>query len=331
MASQAFENLRGLYFLMPFHLPISPLQIISEHPGEARGISLFIKRDDLLHPEIQGSKARKLAALFPQVKISHPGGVLTFGGAFSNHLHAVAVAGRIFGTPTFGILRGEYADFQNPTLRACQENGMTLLRWPKVRYDACKDQASDLISNEFPQCFFLPEGGNTPQAAEACTAISKEITAQLPTACLGKPLYLCTPAGTGCTASGIVAGLEAPNSQVLIFPVSSHGFSRQTILRLGAGIGLQGSDLEQRFSIVPNYIFGGFAKLHPPALEFARSFFRETNILLDPIYTAKMMFGIFDLLAQGGFAPDSTVVALHTGGMQGWSGFRARFGEAGSV
>ncbi len=312
---------------MPFKLPISPLSRITNHPGIDRGISLFIKRDDLLHPEIQGSKGRKLSAMYPMLQQAFPGGIVTFGGAFSNHLHAVATFGRIFGIPTTGLLRGEHVDFQNPTLRYCQENGMTLHGLSKTKYDRSKQLEDQTLSLEFPNSYCLPEGGNTPQAVAACMTISTEITAQLPSDLAGQALYLCTPAGTGCTAAGIIAGLSLPNSRVLIFPVSSHGLSLETISEL-----LPDSvHVKSRFELIHDYTFGGFAKLNLPVMAFARSFFQQTNILLDPIYTAKMLFGVFDKLAHGDFAAGSTVVVLHTGGLQGWEGFSTRYGAAGSI
>jgi 1-aminocyclopropane-1-carboxylate deaminase len=311
---------------MRFKLPISPLEQIAEHPGKAQGISLFIKRDDLLHPEIQGSKGRKLGAVLPMIRESFPEGLVTLGGAFSNHLHAVAVAGRLFGIPTVGLLRGEYADLENPTLLFCQENGMRLHRLPKSQYDASREMGSTWLSNEYPNHYFLPEGGNTPQAVAACMDIPVEIAAQLPEDSSNSPIYLCTPAGTGCTAAGIVAGLTMPNSHALIFPVSSQDFDPETILRL---LPVR-ADMEKRFNIICDYTFGGFAKLHPPVMDFVRRFYQETNILPDPIYTAKMLYGVFDLLSNDHFPQGSTVVVLHTGGMQGWEGFMARYGKAGA-
>lgn len=312
---------------MSFSLPVSPLTLISGHPGKARGISLFIKRDDLLHPEIEGSKGRKLAAVLPQIKELYPEGLVTFGGAFSNHLHAVAVAGRIFGIRTLGILRGEYADLQNPTLLACQVNGMELIRWPKAKYDAFKEQGAPPLEPEFKDRFFLPEGGNTPEAVAACMAIPKEMLHQLPIECAGRPLFICTPAGTGCTAAGIVAGLHAPNAEVLIFPVSSHHFDDATIRALLP----KGSGAAPSFRLVHEYTFGGFARLHPPVMDFVRRFYQQTNILPDPIYTGKMLFGVYDKLEKAAFPEESTVVVLHTGGLQGWAGFQQRFGQAGIV
>ncbi len=315
-------------------LPISPLEAIAEHPGKEAGICLFVKRDDLLHPDIQGNKWRKLAPVLAKIKETHPGGIITFGGPFSNHLQAVAAAGRVFDIPTFGIVRGKHADSNNPTLRAAWHNGMMLFPVSKQEYDACKHRGEELISPEFPQYYILPEGGATDLAVESCTAIAREITAQLyqhnPNLQPPTPLYICTPAGTGCTAAGLVDGLKFKTGKVLVFPVVNKDFDSKTILKLLAEARLRSlaemAELERRFSIIRDYEFGGFAKKHPPVLDFVRSFKEQTGILLDPIYTAKMMFGIFDMLVKGDFLPGSTVVAVHTGGLQGWEGFNERYG-----
>jgi 1-aminocyclopropane-1-carboxylate deaminase/D-cysteine desulfhydrase-like pyridoxal-dependent ACC family enzyme len=312
----------------------SPLQQVAEHPGNARGIRLFVKRDDLLHPQICGSKWRKLAAVLPIVKSAYQGGIVTLGGPFSNHLHAVAAAGQIFEFPTFGIVRGAHANLQNPTLSACRQNGMALFPTSKSDYEALKALPATFFSEKFRDSYFLPEGGSTPEAVRACADIPQEIIAQLAAendAARQTPLYICVPAGTGCTVAGIVAGLAAQNGRTLIFPVENQGVDEESILRLVRTFRDAEADFVQRFDLVRDYVFGGFAKLHPPMMDFTRAFFRQTGILLDPIYTSKMMFGVFDLLAKNHFPPGSTVVALHTGGLQGWEGFRARYGAAGSV
>ncbi len=306
---------------LPF--PISPLQLIAEHPGLRRGISLYLKRDDLLNPLIQGSKARKLAAVIPLVQAAYPGGIATFGGAFSNHLHAVAAAGRIFDFPTIGVLRGEHLDLQNPTLRFCQENGMQLVPISKKQYDLDKKEGFESLKARFPSTYILPEGGNIPAAVEACKAISEEIMTQLPPAFREQPFYCCVPAGTGCTAAGVLGGIQG--GQVVVFPVSSHDFGPETILNLLP----EGAAMAPKLRLVHDYNLGGFAKFHSPVMAFVRAFHAATNILLDPVYTAKMLFGVFDMLAKGDFADNSTVVVLHTGGLQGWAGFEARYGAAG--
>jgi 1-aminocyclopropane-1-carboxylate deaminase/D-cysteine desulfhydrase-like pyridoxal-dependent ACC family enzyme len=286
----------------------------------------------LLHPHIQGNKWRKLAPVLKMLQQSDYSGIVTFGGPFSNHLQAVAAAGRLYGIPTVGIVRGKYADPDNPTLQAARSDGMLLLPVSKVEYDAFKDHGAKWIERHFPRHYILPEGGATAAAVENCAAIPREIVAQLQQYQVpaDAPLYICTPAGTGSTSAGIVEGFTACKGQVLVFPVVSRGFDAPAILQLLDAVRKRSQDetaaLERRFDIVRDYEFGGFAKKHPPVIDFLRVFREQTGILLDPVYTAKMMYGIDDMLALGFFPPGSTVVALHTGGLQGWEGFRQRYG-----
>lgn len=308
---------------MTFEIPVSPIQRIAEHPGVPRGISLYIKRDDLLHPEICGSKWRKLAAVLPLIARDYPGGIVTFGGAFSNHLQAVAAAGEIFGIKTFGIVRGQSADPGNPTLRDCQARGMQILALPKSEYDAVKNNLSLLAKLRLSNCFLLPEGGASAEAVAACARIPQEISTQI-TLAGEQSVHLCVPAGTGCTAAGIAAGIRAaPFMRALVFPVSAQGVSEGSIQQMAnMGTAPQSGQID----VVTDYIFGGFAKFHAPVIAFANKFFSDNGILLDPIYTAKMMHGVFDLLGKNYFPAGSIVVALHTGGQQGWAGFCQRYG-----
>lgn len=297
-------------------MPPSPLQLLPEHPGADAGIRLYVKRDELLHPVVQGNKWRKLAPVLPVVEADFPGGIVTFGGPFSNHLQAVAAAGRAFGIATTGIVRGQHADPGNPTLSAARADGMTLRLIAKKDYDALKNDP-ETLRRDYPGACILPEGGATRQAAENCAAISREIIEQL-TLPDEAPLFICTPAGTGCTAAGVVQGFGERAGQVLVFPVVNHGFDAAQILRF---LPENASEFVPRFRIIPDYEFGGFAKQHPVLLDFVERFHQTTGILPDPVYTAKMFFGVFDLLSRGFFPPESTVVMLHTGGLQGWAGF----------
>ncbi|HAD10813.1 MAG TPA: 1-aminocyclopropane-1-carboxylate deaminase [Saprospirales bacterium] len=307
---------------MLLHLPVSPLQQITGHPGADKDIQLFVKRDDLLHPDIQGSKARKLAPLLDLVKQHFPDGIITFGGAFSNHLHAVAIAGQLFDIPTVGILRGNYVDVQNPTLKICAAHGMTLIPLSKTLYASRKQDHYQYWREVYPKAYILPEGGNTLDAVLHCTNISAEILAQLPPESLNRPLHICTPAGTGCTAAGVAAGMPASKGSTWIFPVSSDGLELATIRQLLPANLLEVPDIRW----VPDYICGGFARWDQNVMDFARHFHQQTGIMADPVYTAKMFYGIYDLLKKGAFQEGSCLVALHTGGQQGWAGFQHRFG-----
>jgi 1-aminocyclopropane-1-carboxylate deaminase/D-cysteine desulfhydrase-like pyridoxal-dependent ACC family enzyme len=307
---------------MLLHLPVSPLQQITGHPGADKDIQLFVKRDDLLHPDIQGSKARKLAPVLDLARQHFPDGIITFGGAFSNHLHAVAIAGHLFDIPTVGILRGTYVDVQNPTLKTCADHGMTLIPLPKATYASHKQDDYGYWRASYPKAYILPEGGNTPDAVLHCTNISAEILAQLPPESLNRPLHICTPAGTGCTAAGVAAGLPASKGSTWVFPASSDNLEWETIRQLLPPGMLETPDIRW----IPDYICGGFARWDQNVMDFVHPFHQQTGIMPDPVYTAKMLYGIFDLLTKGAFQEGSCIVALHTGGQQGWAGFQHRFG-----
>lgn len=297
----------------------SPLQQL---PSPGRGVSLFIKRDDQLHPQVEGSKLRKLAPVIAAARDRFPQGIVTPGGAFSNHLHAVAAAGAFWGFQHTGLIRGEHVDLQNPTLRFCAEKGMRLIPVPKAAFDALLRAPEAWMKGHFPEACFLPMGGNTPEAVESCSQISREITEQLvQLAPQGfSRVYLCVPAGTGCTAAGVIAGMNESDMETLVFPVSTQGVDRDSVEKL-LGVARGGKP----FRFIMDYIFGGFARFQPEVVAFTQHFYEKNGILLDPVYTAKMCFGVHDMLANGSFPEGSAVVMLHTGGMQGWQGFTQRY------
>lgn len=200
---------------------------------------------------------------------------------------------------------------------------MTLYPIARSRYDAGKDAGGSFFSEEFPDCFFLPEGGNTAAGSGILCGDPRRnrYNWRNSTQIADNLLYLCTPAGTGCTAAGIVAGLRSPLSEVLIFPVSRHGLDEPIIRNLPPAQASTTLGLKTRFSLLYDYTFGGFANYFRYGL--CRSFYQQTNILLDPVYTAKMCSQFFDLLEKGHFQEGSTIVVLHTGGQQGWDGFSA--------
>lgn len=300
---------------------LSPLQFLAKHPGIDLNIRLFIKRDDLLEPEIQGNKWRKLQLLLQSETFGLERGITTFGGPFSNHLYAVAAAGKRFGFPTAAIVRGMYDDPVNPTLAHARACGMQLYFVPKKVYDEGPGavQIQDII-RLFPNNYVLPEGGSTVLGVHGCASVGLEILQQIPHV---NNLIVCVPAGTGCTAAGLIAGL-AGKGRVLVFPATTVNLDRDRIL---SHLEEAGHLRYDNFEIISDYTFAGFAQLSAELMVFTQQFYTQYQVMLDPIYTAKMFYGIFDLLERQYFSRDAQIVAVHTGGLQGWNGFRHRFGE----
>ena len=201
---------------------LSPLTRIPLPSGLSPGIRLYLKRDDLLHPVIQDNKWRKLEPALKQLQGEGRPGILTFGGPFSNHLHAVAAAGKAFGIKTTGIVRGTSADLNNFTLAYARSCGMELLPVSKKDFDE-KGSMTQAIMRQYPDYLYLPEGGATPAAAANCKRLAFEIAQQLEeqdTKAFQYPIFLAVPAGTGCTAAGLAAGWQFPGT-ILVFPAAS--------------------------------------------------------------------------------------------------------------
>lgn len=296
----------------------APLQLLSDPLLRAKGITLYLKREDLLHPGIPGNKWRKLYYNLQEARRQGKTMLLTFGGAYSNHIAAVAAAGREFGFPTLGLIRGEEHLPLNPTLASAAAAGMELRYLDRESYRRKSDpEFLQALQGQYPQAWLLPEGGTNLLALQGCADIVADI---------GLPYdVLCCPAGTGGTLAGLVAGL-AGQKQVIGFPALKGGEGLvadiRALLQAYAGRDYPNWRLETA------YHFGGYAKMKPELLNFVRSFQQQHQVLLDPVYTAKMMYGLYDLVGQGHFAPGTTLVALHTGGVQGWAGFRERLGIA---
>lgn len=251
-----------------------------------------------MDPLISGNKWRKLKYNLIEMDRLGKKGIATFGGAYSNHLHAVAAAGQRFNFSTVGIVRGEEAKELSATLQECREMGMELHFVDREAYRSKTNSASvqDIFA-QFPDHFVVAEGGEGSLGEKGCVEIWEEIT--LPAD------YLCLACGTGTTLKGLVAG-NALKTRILGFPVLK-GISAYLPLTL--------NDCE----LFTDYHFGGYAKHTTQLIEFMKDFERETGIPLEQVYTGKMMYGLCDLILKGYFKKGSQVVALHTGGLQGRS------------
>lgn len=295
------------------------LRILSDSMFEKKGIQFFVKRDDLLHPEVSGNKWRKLKYNLIEAKKQNNRTLLTLGGAFSNHIAAVAAAGALFDFETIGIIRGEKIQPLNPTLAFAERCGMKLRYIDRAQYR--KRNQPEFVENlkkEYGDFYFLPEGGTNNLAMKGTAEIIDELARDLPQ----PPDFICIPVGTGGTAGGVIsqAAIKFPKTKIVCFPALKGDFIKNEIEFL-----LQRK--ENNWHLQTDYHFGGYAKWNNNLIGFINSFKTNFNIPLEPLYTGKMFFGIFDLTKKDFFPEGSTIVAVHTGGLQGIKGFNQRFGD----
>lgn len=273
-------------------------------------VSLYIKREDLIHPFISGNKYRKLKYNLMKAKEEGQTTLLTFGGAFSNHIAAVAFAGKEYGFKTIGVIRGEELSSktnENPTLSFAQQNGMNFLFETRENYRN-KDSENYInnLKSLFGNFYLIPEGGTNELAIQGCEEI---LTAEDNTFD-----YICCSVGTGGTISGLINASSA-HQKVIGFPALNGGFLKDEISKFADN---------KNWELIEDYTFGGYAKTSDELIEFINSFHYRTKIPLDPVYTGKMMFGIDDLIKKNYFPKGSKILAIHTGGLQGISGMNMK-------
>lgn len=303
---------------MKIHTP-TPLVRLQASFLKERKIQLWIKRDDLTHPHIQGNKWRKLQFNIAEAKRLHKKYLLTFGGAFSNHIYSTAAAGQHFEIKTIGIIRGERVLPLNPTLSFAEAQGMQLHFVDRKTY-RLKEKLLPELNIPLDGCFILPEGGTNQLAIKGCAELGDEILNQLDFT----PDYMCVSCGTGGTIAGLITS-QSFNTHILGFSALKGDFLKTEVQNLLDQFSSKES--YTNFSLQTDYHFGGYAKYKPSLIEFINQFKKDFQIQLDPIYTGKMFYGIFDLIEKGFFPDQSTIVAIHTGGLQGIEGFRQRFGN----
>ena len=288
-----------------------------EHPAaDAMGVELLVKRDDLIHPLIPGNKFRKLRYNLEAARAQGHDTILTFGGAFSNHLFATASAGALVGFETIGVVRGEEHLPLNPVLEHAVRCGMRLHYLDRVTYrDKHSDEVRERLEREFGDFYLLPEGGSNEEGVRGCSEIVSEV---------GVPFdYICCATGTGGTLAGLVAGLGATGTAVGFAVLKGGAFLADDVRRLVPAHA-------KRWRIETGYHFGGFARVTTELAQFMDGFAADFGIELDPIYTGKAFFGVLDLIERGAFPEGSRVVVLHTGGVprSHWEGLLPRLGQA---
>lgn len=293
----------GLAGLRP-RLP-SPLVELPDERFARHGVRLLLKRDDLIHPELPGNKWRKLA---PNLEAAAGAGrrtLLTFGGAYSNHLRATAAAGRLLGFATVGVVRGEeLADRPlNPSLRYCAASGMRLLFTDRATYRRKTEPEvlAGLVERAGGDCFVVPEGGSNGAAVLGCAELGRELR--------GMADVVGVACGTGGTLAGLAAGL-GEGQRAIGFPVLKGGFLGAEVERLQeeAFGGRRGTwRLDERFHC------GGYARTSPALDAFADDFTARHGLPLERLYVAKMLYGLTTLTEEGAFPRGTTAVAVITG------------------
>ena len=285
----------------------TPLTEIKDPVLAKAKVELFIKREDLIHPIVSGNKFRKLKYNLLEAQEQNHTTVLTFGGAYSNHIAATAMAGKLCGFKTIGIIRGEELGKNlsetlatNTTLQLAHTCGMQLEFVSRTNY-RLKD-SSDYISalrQRYGNFYLIPEGGTNTLAIRGCREILTREAASF--------THICCSVGTGGTLAGLVEE-SLPSQKIIGFPALKGNFLREEIAKY------------TNFSnwyLIKDYHFGGYAKVTAPLINFINSFYTSHKILLDPIYTGKLLFGIFHLVGSGYFSKNSRIFAVHTGGLQG--------------
>lgn len=293
---------------MSFDLELSVNQKI-EFPNEYE-VELFIKREDKIHPFISGNKYRKLKYNLQEARKLEYDTLLTFGGAYSNHIAAVAAAGNEFGVKTIGIIRGEelaYKINENPTLHFAKSQGMQFKFLSRSTYRD-KESKGFLIAlkEEFGNFYLVPEGGTNQLAVKGCEEILKEVDRVFD--------YVCCAVGTGGTISGLINATKE-NQKVLGFPALKGDFLSANISKFVS---------KNNWELITDYHFGGYAKVNKELIDFINQFNQAYNIPLDPIYTGKLMFGVIKMIEANYFKKNSKILVIHTGGLQGIPGMNKK-------
>jgi 1-aminocyclopropane-1-carboxylate deaminase len=263
---------------------------------------------------MSGNKWHKLKYNLQEARKQGKDTLLTFGGAYSNHIYAVAAAGKIFNYKSIGIIRGEEHLPLNPTLSFVSDNGMKIYYLDRASYR--KKNSPEIINQlqeKFGDFYLLPEGGTNDLAVKGCSEIIKSIDIEFD--------YICCPCGTGGTLAGLISGLNGNKFALGFAVLKGASFLKENVQSLLQN--LNGNSLKN-WDINLDYHFGGYARIDSLLLDFVNRFTSLTNIPIEPIYTGKMLFGIYDLASKAFFKEGSQIIALHTGGLQGLKGLSDR-------
>lgn len=285
-----------------------PNQFIESFPGD---IELWIKREDLLHPEVSGNKFRKLKYNLLEAQNLGVDTILSFGGAHSNHIAATAVAAEKFGIKSIGVIRGEELEMNkakwSPTLRLAANCGMQFYFVNREVYrEKDSEEFKTRLQEKFGDFYLLPEGGTNPLAIKGCEEILTPEDKKFD--------HIAVSVGTGGTLAGII-NASHDQQKVLGFPALKTDHFQDEVEDMVS---------KKNWELLTGFHFGGYAKVNARLIEFMNDFRKKYDILLDPVYTGKLVFGIFELIKNGYFPKHSRILLIHTGGLQGIEGMNQR-------
>ncbi|MBD3669806.1 MAG: 1-aminocyclopropane-1-carboxylate deaminase/D-cysteine desulfhydrase [Gammaproteobacteria bacterium] len=287
----------------------APIVYLCDPLLERHGVTVAVKREDLLHPLVSGNKWRKLKYNLLYARAEGFDTLLSFGGAYSNHIHALASAGRLMDFTTIGVIRGEEHDPLNPVLSHARREGMRLHFVSREEYRQRHDPRwQRALQAQLGHSFLIPEGGSNELALKGVAEIWDEVHEPFD--------YIATACGTGGTAAGLIR--SAPEAtRILAFAVLKGAeFLHRELERLAAGA-------KTNWRLLLDYHGGGYARLSADLVRFMDRFEARHGFMLDPVYTAKMMYGLYQEVAQERFDAGSRILALHTGGLAGRASMQA--------
>ncbi|WP_250658717.1 1-aminocyclopropane-1-carboxylate deaminase/D-cysteine desulfhydrase [Alkalimarinus coralli] len=304
--------------------PAIPLEKLEHDLLDSSGVELWVARLDLVDPLISGNKWFKLKYNLIQACEQDASHIVSFGGAFSNHLHALAAACYRLKLKSTGVLRGEIVLPLNPTLSECQAWGMNFYPVTRAQYrEKTSPEFIQRLRDRFGQFYLAPEGGSNVLAVKGMSEVALDVHGKL-----DRCDYLCCAVGSGGTLAGLVAGSSASTKCIGYSALKGANYLKHDIDALiNQYQSLSGEVSLPDYSIDHSYHFGGFAKVKEELLTFIEWFEGQFDIPLEQIYTAKMFYGIFDQIKAGYFKNGQRVVAVHTGGLQGRRGIERALGS----
>jgi len=294
--------------LSELNLP-SPVTQIKNTLLSEKKVELFVKRDELIHPYIQGNKWRKLKYNILEAEQHNQNTLLSFGGAYSNHLHALAAIGKQLNLNTIGIIRGQAPEKLNPCLQDLIDWGMQLKFVSRLEYKQ-KNSGKFInnLKNELSDFHLIPEGGNNDAGIRGCAELLDELEEDYD--------VICCEVGSGTMLSALIQNNKKKNTSYLGFAVM-----KNTQLDNEIKDSLPNQINSTDWKINHQYHFGGFAKTSVDLNDFIKNFKNEYNIQLEPVYSGKMLWGILDLIQDNYFKPGTRILAIHGGGLQGLRGY----------